>query len=94
MTRRIVILNALLAAIVTVAAAQQILINAAGATFPNPMYSKWFSEYATKTGYRPEAMGDVFKVFKAQETFELNRAKTARDGEHGINKLFGIARVD
>ena len=32
-------------------------------------------EYATKTGYRPEAMGEVFKVFKAQETFELQRAK-------------------
>jgi len=48
MTRRIVILNALLAAIVTVAAAQQILINAAGATFPNPMYSKWFDEFHKK----------------------------------------------
>jgi predicted Zn-dependent protease len=32
-------------------------------------------EYATKTGYRPEAMGNVFKVFKAQERFELDRAK-------------------
>jgi predicted Zn-dependent protease len=32
-------------------------------------------EYATKTGYRPEAMGNVFKVFKAQESFEINRAK-------------------
>lgn len=32
-------------------------------------------EYATKTGYNPEAMGHVFKVFKAQETFELQRAK-------------------
>jgi predicted Zn-dependent protease len=31
--------------------------------------------YATKSGYRPEAMGDVFKVFKAQERFELQRAK-------------------
>jgi predicted Zn-dependent protease len=32
-------------------------------------------EYATKTGYRPEAMAEVFKVFKAQESFELQRAK-------------------
>jgi predicted Zn-dependent protease len=31
--------------------------------------------YATKSGYRPEAMGEVFKVFKAQERFELQRAK-------------------
>jgi predicted Zn-dependent protease len=32
-------------------------------------------EYATKSGYRPEAMGEVFKVFKAQESFEVNRAR-------------------
>jgi predicted Zn-dependent protease len=32
-------------------------------------------QYATRTGYRPEAMGDVFKVFKAQEAFEIDRAK-------------------
>jgi predicted Zn-dependent protease len=31
--------------------------------------------FATKAGYRPEAMGNVFKVFKAQESFELKRAK-------------------
>ncbi|MGA2661064.1 MAG: phosphate ABC transporter substrate-binding protein PstS, partial [Verrucomicrobiota bacterium] len=24
----------------------QMLINGAGATFPNPLYSKWFDEYA------------------------------------------------
>ena len=27
-------------------------LTGAGATFPNPLYSKWFSEYATKTGVR------------------------------------------
>src|SRR5262249_7988131 len=26
------------------------LINAGGATFPNPIYTKWFSEYNKKTG--------------------------------------------
>jgi phosphate transport system substrate-binding protein len=30
------------------ASAQKILINAAGATFPYPMYSKWFDEYHKK----------------------------------------------
>ncbi len=40
---------ALLAALTTgVASAQQILINAAGATFPYPMYSKWFDDYHKK----------------------------------------------
>ncbi len=33
---------------VSTASAQQILINAAGATFPYPMYSKWFDEYHKK----------------------------------------------
>ncbi len=44
-------------------------------------------EYATKTGYRPEAMGNVFKVFKAQERFEIDRAKEeGRDPNiyHGV----------
>ena len=32
-------------------------------------------EYAAKSGYRPEAMQETFKVFKNQETFERNRAR-------------------
>jgi len=49
MTKRIVIQAALFAALATgVASAQKILINAAGATFPYPMYSKWFDEYHKK----------------------------------------------
>ena len=32
-------------------------------------------KYATRSGYDPEAMGRVFKVFKAQESFEVNRAR-------------------
>src|SRR5579862_6842499 len=49
MTKRIVMQAALIAALTTgVASAQQILINAAGATFPYPMYSKWFDEYHKK----------------------------------------------
>src|SRR5437588_9634906 len=31
-----------------IASAQQVLINAAGATFPYPLYSKWFDEYHKK----------------------------------------------
>src|SRR5579871_390400 len=34
---------------VGIASAQQVLINAAGATFPYPMYSKWFDEFHKKT---------------------------------------------
>jgi phosphate transport system substrate-binding protein len=49
MMKRLVTQAALIAALATgVASAQQILINAAGATFPYPMYSKWFDEYHKK----------------------------------------------
>jgi predicted Zn-dependent protease len=44
-------------------------------------------EYAARSGYRPEAMGNAMKVFKAQETFELTRAKDeGRDPNiyHGV----------
>src|SRR5712691_8875423 len=36
---------ALTAAVALPAAAQRVQINGAGATFPYPIYSKWFSEY-------------------------------------------------
>ena len=32
--------------------AQSVDLNGAGATFPYPIYSKWFSEYAEKTGVK------------------------------------------
>ena len=44
-------------------------------------------EYATKAGYRPEAMAELFKVLKSQESFELQRAKDeAREPNiyHGV----------
>jgi phosphate transport system substrate-binding protein len=43
-------IRATLAAVLSIgiAPAQQVLINAAGATFPYPMYSKWFDEYHKK----------------------------------------------
>src|SRR5438477_12972848 len=42
--KRILATLALLAA-ATLASAQTVQINGAGATFPYPIYSKWFSEY-------------------------------------------------
>ena len=45
---RVLFLTAVLLAIANYAvAAGQVLLNAAGATFPYPMYSKWLSEYHT-----------------------------------------------
>jgi phosphate transport system substrate-binding protein len=50
MTRRNLIVEAVLVGALTLgaASAQQVLINAGGATFPYPMYSKWFDEYHKK----------------------------------------------
>src|SRR5262245_54864378 len=36
----------------TALAAQAVDLNGAGATFPYPIYSKWFADYAAKTGVR------------------------------------------
>ncbi|MBM3908194.1 MAG: phosphate ABC transporter substrate-binding protein PstS [Gemmatimonadetes bacterium] len=36
----------------TAATAQSVDLTGAGATFPYPLYSKWFSDYATKAGVR------------------------------------------
>ena len=34
------------------AAAQSVDLTGAGATFPYPIYSKWFSDYAQRTGVK------------------------------------------
>src|SRR5213075_3197308 len=54
------------------AAAQQ--INGAGATFPNPIYSKWFSEYNkmhpdVKINYQSIGSGGGIKQLSAQTVF-------------------------
>src|SRR6202521_3447248 len=48
MTRRLFGAALTLALAVGTASAQNVLINGAGATFPYPMYSKWFDEYHKK----------------------------------------------
>ena len=45
LARHIVAAAVCAAALVTAVAAQNAQINGAGATFPNPIYSKWFDEY-------------------------------------------------
>jgi phosphate transport system substrate-binding protein len=48
MTRRLFGVALTLALAAGTASAQNVLINGAGATFPYPMYSKWFDEYHKK----------------------------------------------
>ncbi len=45
-------------------------------------------EYAAKTGYRPEAMADVFRTFQAQERFERDRAKMEHRDPHLYHGVF------
>jgi phosphate transport system substrate-binding protein len=47
MRRTLLALTSLLAIMVSPSAGAQTLINGAGATFPYPLYSKWFSDYTT-----------------------------------------------
>ena len=51
-------------------AASGVKINAAGATFPYPIYTKWFDDYKTKTGieinYQSVGSGAGIKQLKAQ----------------------------
>ena len=55
-------------------AAQSIQVNGAGATFPNPIYSKWFSEYNkvrpnVRINYQPIGSGGGIRQITAQTVF-------------------------
>src|SRR5436309_7042906 len=61
-------------AITSVASAQKIQINGAGATFPNPIYSKWFSEYNkihpnVEINYQSIGSGGGIRQLSAQTVF-------------------------
>ena len=73
---------------VPVAAAAQSL-NGAGATFPDPIYEKWFSAYATKTGvkinYQAQGSGAGITQFTAG-TVDFG----ASDGPMNQDQLNGV----
>jgi phosphate transport system substrate-binding protein len=55
-------------------AAQTLQINGAGATFPNPIYSKWFAEYNkrrpdVRINYQPIGSGGGIRQITAQTVF-------------------------
>ena len=56
------------------AAGKTLTINGAGATFPNPIYSKWFSDYnrlhpEVQINYQPIGSGGGIKQISAQTVF-------------------------
>jgi phosphate transport system substrate-binding protein len=73
-TNRMAIATLGAAMLVAGAAAQTIQINGAGATFPNPIYSKWFSEYNKLHGniqinYQPIGSGGGIRQITNQTVF-------------------------
>jgi phosphate transport system substrate-binding protein len=63
-----------IALLVCAAAAQTIQINGAGATFPNPIYSKWFDEYGkahtnVRINYQSVGSGAGIRQVQAQTVF-------------------------
>jgi len=63
-----------LALLVGVVGAQTMQINGAGATFPNPIYSKWFSEYnkmkpQVQINYQPIGSGGGIRQLTNQTVF-------------------------
>src|SRR5262245_66348984 len=71
---RMLVTLAGLALLVSAVAAQAIQINGAGATFPNPIYSKWFDEYGkahanVRINYQPIGSGGGIKQLSAQTVF-------------------------
>jgi phosphate transport system substrate-binding protein len=65
---------ACVSALAVAVAAQNVQINGAGATFPNPIYSKWFSEYQKKApnvqiNYQPIGSGGGIRQVTAQTVF-------------------------
>ena len=65
---RLVVASSMIVAAVVPAAAQD--LTGAGATFPYPIYSKWFSDYAVKTGvkinYQPIGSGGGIRQLSEQ----------------------------
>ncbi|HLO27037.1 MAG TPA: substrate-binding domain-containing protein, partial [Geobacteraceae bacterium] len=70
--RNSMLVLAVAAAVITAGqASAETLINGAGATFPYPLYSKWFSEYAkvdpsVKFNYQSIGSGGGIKQITAQ----------------------------
>jgi phosphate transport system substrate-binding protein len=73
-TRHAVLALALAAAAAIPVSAQNLQIDGAGATFPNPIYSKWFSEYNklhpnVQINYQPIGSGGGIRQLTSQTVF-------------------------
>src|ERR1700688_4092397 len=88
-----------LAATLAVAASAQTLINGQGATFPDPMYTKWFSEYKkahsdVQINYTPTGSGAGIKAvtdgtadFGGSDAIMTDDGVKAYRDKHGFDVL-------
>ena len=73
-TRRLVVMAGAVALAGATLAAQTIQINGAGATFPAPIYTKWFSEYNklhsnVQINYQPQGSGAGIRLLTNRTVF-------------------------
>jgi phosphate transport system substrate-binding protein len=74
MKAKVLITAICVAALVAAAAAQKVQLNGAGATFPYPIYSKWFAEYNklhpnVEINYQPIGSGGGIRQVSEQTVF-------------------------
>src|ERR1700693_5452678 len=74
MKAKVLITAICVAALVAGAAAQTVQLNGAGATFPYPIYSKWFAEYNklhpnVEINYQPIGSGGGIRQISSQTVF-------------------------
>src|SRR5580693_5101573 len=72
--RRLLTVAAVVAVLGATATAQKMQINGGGATFPNPIYSKWFSEYnklhpGVEINYQSQGSGFGIQQLTQQTVF-------------------------
>ena len=105
-TAVVLVATAMAAALSTSGAAQD--LTGAGATFPAPIYSKWFNDYSVKTGvqinYQPIGSGGGVRQIAEQTVDfgasdgpmsdeELGKAKGGAVLRPGTNQYLGQARA-
>jgi len=97
-SQRLVATLSAVALLVCAAAAQQ-QINGAGATFPNPIYSKWFSEYGklkqVNINYQPIGSGGGIRQLTNQTVFfgATDGPMTAEQMQQAPGKILHLPTV-
>jgi phosphate transport system substrate-binding protein len=96
--KKLSILAALAAAFLSTGVAQTINVTGAGATFPYPMYSKWFNEYHKafpniQINYQSIGSGGGIKqVTEGTVDFGASDGPTSRSLQPSAEPIFCISR--